>query len=233
MCTWTFSSLSQTGEGSRYTIQESPTWQCIDFMRIHLPIPSYPEIDVGNDFWQIPDQLISIFVCRRASDRKLRQYVWSPRKLFQKAYYSIFWMCTWTFSSLSEKGEGSRYNSREPNLAVHQFPSDTLAHPLLSRNRYGKRLLKHPRPTVFSKCLFAHWPLTENVGKMFAVFRPTCQDSETQIDVVPQTAWLATKICEPLLGCSVSKQPYILTHWKVKNKEARDSNYYQESTCKF
>ena len=103
-----------------------------------------------------------------------------PRKRFQKAYYSIFWMCTWTFSSLSEKGEGSRYNSREPNLAVHQFPSDTLAHPLLSRNRYGKRLLKHPRPTVFSTCFFAHWPLTENVGKMFAVFRPTCQDSETQ-----------------------------------------------------
>ena len=118
-----------------------------------------------------------------ASHRELRQDVWShhrpcPRKLVQKAYLWNVYLNL--LRSESDRRRIQVHNSREPNLAVHQFPSDTLAHPLLSRNRYGKRLLKHPRPTVFQHVFVAHWPLTENVGKMFAVFRPTCQDSETQ-----------------------------------------------------
>ena len=44
MWTWTISSLSQTGEWSRCTIPESPIWQCINFIRIHLSIPNSPGI---------------------------------------------------------------------------------------------------------------------------------------------------------------------------------------------
>ena len=42
--------------------------------------------------------------------------------------------------------------------------------------------LKECAPIVRGKGrrIYRAWPLTENVGKMFAVFRPTCQDSETQ-----------------------------------------------------
>ena len=173
MCTWTFSSLSQTGEGSRYTIQESSTWQCIHFIRIHLPIPSYPEIDRGRKE-QSQTHFFQTCFCRRASDRKLRQDVWSilgpqtlPKTCFKQL---ILGMWTWTISSLSQTGEWSRCTIPEsPIWQCINFIRIHLSIPN-SPGIYLVRKTLYKAQTHFSKHVFANGPLTENVGKMFGVY---------------------------------------------------------------
>ena len=144
---------------------------------LHSDTLAHPELS-GNWYGEKKEKsqthCFQTCFCRRASDRKLRQDVWSilgpqtlPKTCFKKL---ILGMWTWTISSLSQTGEWSRCTIPEsPIWQCINFIRIHLSIPN-SPGIYLVRKTLYKAQTHFSKHVFANGPLTENAGKMFGVY---------------------------------------------------------------
>ena len=127
LCTWTFSSLSQTGEGSRYTIQESHTRpkklpRCCASTSFGYTCPS--RIIPKRFFENIQINFLIDSFCQRGPPTEnlgkmfgvsLVHHRPCPRKLFQKAYLWNVYLNL--LRSESDRRRIQVHNSREPYKA--------------------------------------------------------------------------------------------------------------------